>query len=120
MLFEQLKAWHEAHSDQVLLFPTRRGKPDGHILRQLKLAAKQTGMNCGQCSRCKRKVNPECAGFTLHKFRRSYLTMVLRSGIDLRTAQAYAGHSDLASTMRYLRPAPGKEAHAKVNAVKWF
>jgi integrase len=61
----------------------------------------------------------ECEGYTLHRFRRTYITTLLRSGIDLRTVQAYAGHKDLASTMRYLRPATGKEAKAKLNAVKW-
>jgi hypothetical protein len=66
-------------------------------------------MNCGSCEGCKAK-RRECETFTLHKFRRSYITTLLRNGIDLRTVQAYAGHKDIASTMRYLRPASAKEA----------
>lgn len=55
--------------------------------------------------------------FTLHKFRRTYITALLRNGIDLRTVQVYAGHKDIASTMRYQRPASAKEAQAKLNSV---
>jgi hypothetical protein len=34
----------------------------------------------------------------------TYCTQLLRSGLDLRTVQQMMGHSDIASTMRYLRP----------------
>jgi hypothetical protein len=47
------------------------------------------------------------------------VTTLLRNGIDLRTVHAYSGHKDLASTMRYLRPAAGTEAQATLNAVQW-
>jgi integrase len=33
--------------------------------------------------------------------------------------QHYAGHSDLASTMRYLRPASTSETQDRINAIKW-
>jgi hypothetical protein len=36
---------------------------------------------------------------------------------DLRTAMEWLGHTDTASTLRYLRPAEGKEAQAKMDAV---
>jgi len=42
--------------------------------------------------------------------------MHLRAGVDLTTVQAWMGHKDLASTMRYLKPARDKEALRKVNA----
>jgi hypothetical protein len=29
------------------------------------------------------------------------------------------GHSDMASTMRYLWPASSKESQARINAIKW-
>jgi integrase len=120
-LFEKLKTWHEEHREQALLFPAPSGKPDGHLLRGLKVAAREAGLNCGVCTGCKRKTETkrECREWTLHRFRRSYLTTLLRSNVDLRTAQAYAGHTDLASTMRYLRPASGVEARQKVNAIRW-
>ncbi len=117
-LFDRLKTWHEVDPDRVLLFPGKRGKPDGHLLRQLKTAARRAGLNCGSCSGCFGKAK-ECRRWTLHKLRRSYMTNLLRGQVDLRTVQAYAGHSDLASTMRYLRPASGAEARAKVNAIRW-
>ena len=79
--------------------------------------ARQAGLNCGRCDGCHER--GECREFTLHKFRRTYITTLLRQGIDLRTVQAYAGHKDIASTMRYLRPASGTEARSKVNAVTW-
>jgi site-specific recombinase XerD len=61
----------------------------------------------------------ECQEWTLHKFRRTYCTTLLRSGLDLRTVQAYMGHADLASTMRYLRPASSAEAQTRINAIQW-
>ena len=118
VLFEELKAWATDHPTQELLFPAPNGKPDGHLLRGLKAAARDAGLNCGRCEGCL-STKKECREWTLHKFRRSYLTTLLRSGVDLRTAQAYAGHNDLASTMRYLRPASGDEARQKVNAIAW-
>jgi integrase len=38
---------------------------------------------------------------------------------DLRTVQAYAGHKDITSTMRYLVPESAEESQAKVDAIKW-
>lgn len=72
----------------------------------------------GRCEGSKSR-RRECREFTLHKFRRTYITTLLRNGIDLRTVQAYAGHKDIASTMKYLRPASARESQAKLNAVKW-
>ena len=42
---------------------------------------------------------PECADF--HALRHSYLTLLGRSGVDLRTAQELAGHSTPTLTARY-------------------
>jgi site-specific recombinase XerD len=43
-------------------------------------------------------------------------TRHLQAGIDLATVQEWLGHNDLASTMRYLKPARGKGIRQKVNA----
>jgi integrase len=94
------------------------GNPNTKLLFALKTLARRAKMNCGRCEGCKSK-RRECESFTLHKFRRSYITTLLRNGIDLRTVQAYAGHKDIASTMRYLRSASAKEAQGKLNAVVW-
>ncbi len=61
----------------------------------------------------------ECYRYTLHKFRRTYITGMLLAGIDIRTVQAYAGHKDLKTTMRYLRPVSAPAAQTAVNAIIW-
>ena len=58
---------------------------------------------------------PHCHNWYLHKFRSTFATKHLRNGVDLRTVQAWMGHKDLASTMRYLQPARGKDVLDKVN-----
>lgn len=117
-LLEELKDWQDSHPDRALIAATKHGNPNSKLLRTLKHLAKRARLNCGQCDGCKAKTR-ECQQWTLHKFRRTYCTTLLRSGLDLRTVQAYMGHADLASTMRYLRPASGAEAQAKINAIRW-
>jgi hypothetical protein len=41
----------------------------------------------------------------------------IANGIDLRTVQSYLGHSDLQSTMRYLKSSRSAEARQKMNEV---
>lgn len=41
--------------------------------------------------------------------------MHMQSGVGKRTVQLWLGHKDLASTMRYLKPARGKEARERFN-----
>jgi len=84
----------------------------------VKSLARRAGLNCGRCAGCHSNLR-QCGEFTFHKFRRTYITTLLRNGIDLRTVQAYAGHKDSASTMRYLRPASAQEAQDKLNAIQW-
>jgi site-specific recombinase XerD len=55
--------------------------------------------------------NREACGY-LHKFRATYATTCLRYGVDLRALQTWMGHSDLASTMRYLPAASGPGVRA--------
>jgi integrase len=104
----------------ALIFGKRGGKedvPDGHLLRRLKGLAKDAGLNCGACSTCIE--GEECERWFLHKFRATYITTLLRAGMDLRTVMKLSGHSDLASVMRYLRPAEGTEVQNRVNAIQW-
>ena len=117
-VLDELKAWKEKRTGKSLILGTKNGNPNTKLLFALKTLARRAKMNCGSCEGCKSK-RRECESFTLHKFRRSYITTLLRNGIDLRTVQAYAGHKDIASTMRYLRPASAKEAQGKLNAVVW-
>jgi integrase len=117
-LFDDLKAWEKSHPKQSLVLANGEGKPNGHLLRMLKHLAKKASLNCGKCAGCKSKAQ-ECENYTLHHFRRTYITTMLRKGWDLRTVQAWAGHSDLGSTMRYLRPAAGDEVRNKLKAMNW-
>jgi len=55
-------------------------------------------------------------GFWLHKFRATFATWHLWNGVDLRTVQAWLGHIDMASTMRYLKPSRSQSTRDKVNA----
>ena len=116
-LVAELAAWQKTRQGQELVLGTKNHKPNTKLLRTLKSMVHRAGLSCGRCKGCK-EIN-ECKEFTLHRLRRTYLTVLLRNGIDLRTVQAYAGHKDLASTMRYLRPASAKEAQSRLNAVQW-
>jgi integrase len=120
-LLASLKAWHEKRKNTVLIIGNDEQKPEGHLLRRLKQLARRSDLNCGRCQGCQRKIpsEQECEQWTLHKFRRTCITTWLRNGIDLATVRAWAGHSDMASTLRYLRPASAPEMQSKVNAIVW-
>ena len=89
-----------------LVFPAVEGGPDGHFLRRLKAIVERSGLD------------PEA--WWLHKLRSTFATTCLQNGVDLRTVQAWMGHTDLASTMRYLRPARGEKVQAQVEALWAF
>jgi site-specific recombinase XerD len=56
-------------------------------------------------------------GFWLHKFRATFATWSLWAGVDLRTVQQWLGHSDMESTMRYLKPSRSEQVREKVNEI---
>jgi integrase len=123
-LSQELIAELEAYRKQIpaehrLVFGKRGGKedaPDGHLLRRLKLLVKEAGLNCNACETC--VASKECENWFLHKFRATYCTTMLRATQgDLRTVMGLMGHADLASTMRYLRPASTSQVQDRVNAV---
>ena len=117
-LLSDLLKWKADRKGITLILANENGKPNSHLLRALKRLAKNAGLNCGHCAGCKDTVR-ECRQWNLHKFRRTYCTTLLRNGVDLRTVQALAGHADLDSTLRYLRPAAAKEINARINAISW-
>ena len=53
----------------------------------------------------------------LHKFRATFATWSLWAGVDLRTVQHWLGHSDMESTMRYLKPSRSARVRDKVNEI---
>ena len=85
-----------------LVFPTAGCKPKLDFLDCLKAAAKRAKLDEGE--------------FYLHKFRATFATWHLWAGVDLRTVQSWLGHTDLESTLRYLKPSRSKETRAKVDA----
>jgi integrase len=121
-LVKRLQAYRKKHPDVRLVFGRQGGAiddPEGHLLRRLKGLAKKAGLNCGECGTCVSSDGDECERWFLHKFRASFITRLLREGMDLRTVMLLSGHADLESVMRYLRPAGEVEVQAKVNAIKW-
>jgi integrase len=117
-LMERLKEYRKAHPKTRLILGTKNGKPNTKLLLLLKGCARRAGLNCGHCDSCRDR--KECEHWFLHRFRATYCTKLLRDGNDLRTVQQMMGHADLASTMRYLRPAENATTQASVNAIKWF
>jgi integrase len=69
-----------------LVFPTKAGNRETHLLRRLKEIAETA----------------KVLGATLHKFRHTYATRLLESGCDIVTVQRLMGHSDLDTTRQYL------------------
>lgn len=103
-LVKRLKAWRAKSSKTCdLLFSTAGCKPKRDFLDRLKAVAERA------------KLDPD--DFWLHKFRSTFATRCLRAGIDLRTVQAWLGHKDMESTMKYLKPARSKGTNEKINAV---
>jgi integrase len=100
-----------------LLFPTSGGLANYHYLDLCKKIAWRANLNCGNCEEGDRSCRdaPCCDHWYLHKFRATFATMHLQAGVDIRTVQQWMGHKDLASTMRYLKPARGKGILEKVN-----
>jgi len=103
-LVTSLKAL-EAKSDNTcnLVFPTSGCNVKMNFLDDLKAVAERA------------ELNPE--DFWLHKFRATFATRCLWAGVDLRTVQQWLGHSDMESTMRYLKPSRSQQVREKVNEI---
>jgi integrase len=95
----------KAESDKKcrLVFPTAGCHPKLNFLDDLKQCADRAQLNK--------------EGFWLHKFRATFATWSLWAGVDLRTVQQWLGHSDMESTMRYLKPSRSQQVREKVNAI---
>jgi integrase len=117
-VLDMLRAWRMKNPATRLVLPTIHGTPNSKLLRTLKRLAKRAGLNCKNCDGCHSSLG-ECQQWQLHKLRRTYATTLLRNGMDLSTVQRHMGHSDLASTMRYLRPASAAASQDAINAIVW-
>ncbi|MBZ5690040.1 MAG: tyrosine-type recombinase/integrase [Acidobacteriia bacterium] len=103
-LAKKLKAW-KAKADKgcALVFPTAGCNPKLDFLDCLKACAERAKLDKDD--------------FWLHKFRSTFATRCLWAGVDLRTVQQWLGHSDMESTMRYLKPSRSQHVRAKVNEI---
>ena len=104
ILIDSLRGWAKQRNGSEFVFPTRNGTPRKHRTQLLELCKSIAG---------RAGLDPD--DFFLHKFRSTFATKHLQAGVDLRTVQLWLGHKDLESTMRYLKPARGKEIRSKVD-----
>jgi integrase/recombinase XerD len=102
-LAKSLKAWKAKANGCNLVFPTAGCNPKLNFLDDLKAVAERAKLNAED--------------FWLHKFRATFATKNLWAGVDLRTVQSWMGHTDMESTMRYLKPSRSQQTHDKVNVV---
>lgn len=113
-LIRALSGWKKSQGESHLVFPTpphpKRpnyggDQPDEHHLELCKRIALQARLNCRRCQRgthsCARR--PCCEKWTLHKWRHTYATNMLRSNVDIKSLQILLGHKNLATTEKYLR-----------------
>jgi integrase/recombinase XerD len=115
-LMGTLKKLHAKSNGCRLVFPTAGCRPKLDFLDCCKAIAKRTGLNCGECDGCKGTAK-RCERWYLHKFRATFATWSLWAGVDLRTVQLWLGHSDMESTMRYLKPSRSQQVRDKVNEI---
>jgi integrase/recombinase XerD len=110
----EYKARQTGPNPHHLVFPTSRGRPDTKFENKLKRIACRSGLNCGHCesrhgNRCSQ--GPHCQKWYLHKFRHTFATTSLEHGVSIRTLQEWLGHSDLESTMVYLKLVRRRDIH---------
>jgi len=95
-------------STSMFIFAGPDGRPNGHFLRVLQKLALRAGLNCGECLTKQGKscaTQAICREWGLHKFRKTFATMHSEAGVPPSTIQKWLGHSDLATTLRYLATA---------------
>jgi integrase/recombinase XerD len=103
---KEYKARQTGPNPNDLIFPTNQGRPDKKFENKLKRIARRGNLNCGHCeskhgNKCSE--GPHCSKWYLHKFRHTFATTNLEHGVSIRTVQEWLGHSDLESTMLYLK-----------------
>lgn len=114
-LLQKLAHWQKSRPKTKFIFGTDSDKPSGHFWEACKRTARRAGLNCGHCRPCIER--DECERWFLHKFRATFATWSLQRGVDIRTVQLMLGHTKIEMTERYLAPAEGPAAQARMNAV---
>jgi integrase/recombinase XerD len=112
-LIESLRR-HKKKSTGALVFPTPAhpirpnyggDAPDAHHLELCKEIAHRAGLNCRRCETSAGKCSkgPHCGDWYLHRWRHTYATNMLQSGVDIKTLQTLLAHKNLATTEIYLK-----------------
>ncbi len=106
-LIALLKTWKSTRpkASLVLGIGDDHKRVNGHLLRWAQRVGKKAGIE----------------DVPLHKFRRTWLTALMRSGFDVATCQRFAAHKDLASTMRYLNALKASEpaTRGRIDSIQW-
>jgi integrase len=66
--------------------------------------ASRTTSCCGICKPIAKRAGLDPRKWSLHGWRRTCLTMLLRNGVDVRTVIAIGGQTSMKAVLRYLRP----------------
>jgi len=133
-LIRVLSARKRSQKESDLIFPTpphpKRpeyggDKPDEHHLELCKRIAWRARLNCRRCSSGARSCarGPCCERWTLHKWRHTYATNMLRSNVDIKSLQILLGHKNLATTERYLHSLGVLDLRGKIeksNIADWI
>jgi len=88
---------HPRHITSQYVFCNAEGKPYDNITKSLRTAAERAGIE---------------DGVKLHQLRHCFLSYSQMQGVDPRTAQKWAGHTSLATTLKYLHVSPDHEKAA--------
>jgi integrase len=108
-LVELLTARRKRMPGTRLIFPSKSGGPDLHMLRVVKRLALQAGLNCGHCEGGRSCAQyPICNDYGLHKFRKTFGTLHHEAGVSVRTIQRWLSHTDLETTLKYLAASDDK------------
>ena len=69
------------------------------------MALPRAHLNCRRCvtTRGKCSAGPHCRKWDLHKWRHSFATHMLQSGLDIKSLQELLGHKNIGTTEKYLR-----------------
>jgi integrase/recombinase XerD len=104
---DSLIAELKKHKGKKLLFPSRNGSPDRHIERVIQRVCKRAGV-----------VVPKKP---THAFRALFATRLTRVGVDVFSVRDMLGHSDIQTTISYLRSVKRSDPKLKeqVNAASF-
>ncbi len=91
------------------VFPTRMG---GMLDLALVRRGFYRGLNAAGLGRLREGNNP----MTMHDLRHTFATVALRSGCSLVELQAWLGHADIQTTMRYAHYVPRRDAASRLGA----